>query len=221
MRNLSICFAKQAFSLIIFLSLSFIVNAQKKISGRVTDNSGNPIQKASVVVKGTTTGTVTDADGTYSLTVPANAKVLQFTSLNMAPLEVILGSETTISPSLKSIETILGDVVVVGYGTQKRTSVTGAVSTVNSKTISELPVVSVQQALQGRVPWLQVTNNGRPGTEPIVTIRGISSISYASNPLYVVDGFPTGDLSTIDTRDIESVDVLKDESCLLYTSDAA
>ncbi len=212
MRNLTICFAKQAFLLIAFLSLSFIVTAQKKISGIVTDNNGNPIQRASVMVKGTTTGTVTEIDGSYSITIPSNAKILQFTSLNMAPLEVILGSQTTISPSLKPIETILGDVVVVGYGTQKRTSVTGAVSTVNSKTISELPVVSVQQALQGRVPGLQVTNNGSPGTEPIVTIRGISSISYASNPLYVIDGFPTGDLSTIDTRDIESVDVLKDAS---------
>ncbi|MBC7536100.1 MAG: TonB-dependent receptor, partial [Ferruginibacter sp.] len=100
----------------------------------------------------------------------------------------------------------------VGYGTQKRTAVSGAISTVNSKTIAELPVVSVQQALQGRVPGLSVTNNGSPGTEPIVTIRGISSISYASSPLYVIDGFPTGDLSSFDTRDIESVDVLKDAS---------
>jgi TonB-linked SusC/RagA family outer membrane protein len=212
MRNLTTSFTKQVFSLIIFLSLSFVVTAQKRISGKVTDNNGNPIQKASVVVKGTQTGTVTDADGSYSLTVPVNAKVLQFSSLNMAPLEVILGTQTTISPSLKPVETILGDVVVVGYGTQKRTSVTGAVSTVNSKTISELPVASVQQALQGRVPGLSVTNNGSPGTEPLVAIRGISSISYASNPLYVIDGFPTGDLATFDTRDIESVDILKDAS---------
>ncbi len=200
------------YHLIIFLSLAFIVRAQTKISGRVTDNSGNPIQKASVVVKGTRTGTTTDADGNYSLTVPAGGRALIFSSLNAAPLEVILGSQTTISPSLKPIETVLGDVVVVGYGTQKRTSVTGAISTVNSKTISELPVVSLQQALQGRVPGLQVTNNGSPGTEPLVAIRGISSISFASNPLYVVDGFPTGDLATFDTRDIESVDVLKDAS---------
>ncbi len=197
-------------SLLVFIT--FTSSAQKKISGKVTDSDGNPIQKASVVLKGTNTGTVTDAEGNYSLTVPSNAKTLVFSSLDMAPLEVILGSQTTISPSLKRVETVLGDVVVVGYGTQKRTSVTGAVSTVNSKTISELPVASVQQALQGRVPGLQVTNNGSPGTEPLVRIRGISSITYASNPLYVIDGFPTGDLSTFDTRDIESVDVLKDAS---------
>ncbi|MEO8412804.1 MAG: TonB-dependent receptor [Ginsengibacter sp.] len=212
MRNLTICFAKHAFSLTIFLSLALIVTAQKKISGKVTDNNGNPIQKASVVVKGTNTGTVTDPDGTYSLTVPANAKILMFSSLDMAPLEVILGSQTTISPSLKPVETVLGDVVVVGYGTQKRTAVTGAVSSINSKALNEVPSLSISQALQGRIPGLQVTNNGSPGTDPIVRIRGISSISYASNPLYVVDGFPTGDLATIDVKDIESVDVLKDAS---------
>ena len=212
MRNLTTCFIKHAISLILFLSLSFIFTAQKKISGNVTDSNGNPIPKASVVVKGSSTGTVTEPDGTYSLTVPDNTKILVFSSVDMAPLEVILGSQTTISPTLKPVETILGDVVVVGYGTQKRQSVTGAISTVNSKTLNEIPVVNVQQALQGRVPGLSVVNNGSPGTSPIVTIRGISSISYASNPLYVVDGFPTGDLSTIDTRDIESVDVLKDAS---------
>jgi TonB-linked SusC/RagA family outer membrane protein len=106
----------------------------------------------------------------------------------------------------------LNEVVVVGYGTQKRALITGAVSSVNSKTINEVPVVSISQALQGRVAGVTVTNNGSPGTQPIVRIRGISSISYASDPLYVVDGFPTGDLATFDTRDIESVDVLKDAS---------
>ena len=85
MRNLTLCISKAGISLIFFLSFSFIVTAQKKISGKVTDNKGNPIHKASVVVKGTNTGTVTDADGTYSLTVPANTKVLVFSSLNMAP----------------------------------------------------------------------------------------------------------------------------------------
>ncbi len=212
MRNLTICLVKQAFALIIFLSLSFIVTAQKKISGRVTDRNGNPVQKASVIVKGTNTGTLTDADGAYSITVPSNGKILQFSSLDMAPLDVIIGTETNISPSLKSVETVLGDVVVVGYGTQKRTAVTGAISTVSGKVLNELPVISVESALQGRVPGVSVVNNGSPGSSPLVTIRGISSISYASNPLYVVDGFPTGDLSTIDTHDIQSVDVLKDAS---------
>ncbi len=126
--------------------------------------------------------------------------------------EVVMGNESDLAISLVTLNQNLEDVIVVGYGTQKRTAVTGAISTVNSKTINEIPVISVQQALQGRVPGVNVVSNGSPGTQPIVTIRGISSISYASNPLYVVDGFPTGDLSAIDTRDIESVDVLKDAS---------
>ena len=101
---------------------------------------------------------------------------------------------------------------MVGYGTQKRALVTGAVSSVNGKTLNEIPAVSISQALQGRMSGVTVTSNGSPGATPIVRIRGISSISYASDPLYVVDGFPTGDLEAIDVRDIESVDVLKDAS---------
>lgn len=212
MRKLTVDFIKYLCFSIFFLALSFNVTAQKKISGNVTDNNGMPIQQASVTIKGTNTGTLTDADGNYSLTVPAYARTLVFSFINMAPREIAIGNQTTINASLKQSESILGEVVVVGYGTQKRTEVTGAISTVNSKVVSELPVASVQQALQGRVPGLQVTNNGSPGTEPLVRIRGISSISYASNPLYVIDGFPTGDLSMFDTRDIESVDVLKDAS---------
>lgn len=212
MRNLIVLFSKNFCLSIFFLLASFLVTAQTRITGKVTDNTGSPIQKASVVVKGTTTGTLTDEDGSYSITVPANAKTLVFSSINMAPQEITIGNQTTINASLKQTQSMLGEVVVVGYGTQKRTEVTGAISTVSSKVISELPVASVQQALQGRVPGLQVTNNGSPGTEPLVRIRGISSISYASNPLYVIDGFPTGDLSMFDTRDIESVDVLKDAS---------
>ena len=123
-----------------------------------------------------------------------------------------LAQENSVTVQLEAEVFNIDEVVVVGYGTQKRTLVTGAVSSVNSKTINELPALSISQALQGRVAGLTVTNNGSPGAEPIVRIRGISSISYASDPLYVVDGFPTGNLSTIDTRDIESVDVLKDAS---------
>ena len=128
------------------------------------------------------------------------------------PFSVQIGTSNSVAVQLTPLLSSINEVIVVGYGTQKRANVTGAISNVTSKTVAELPVVSVSQALQGRVAGLQVTNNGSPGTQPIVRIRGISSISFASDPLYVVDGFPTGDLSTIDTRDIESVDVLKDAS---------
>jgi TonB-dependent starch-binding outer membrane protein SusC len=106
----------------------------------------------------------------------------------------------------------MNEVIIVGYGTQKRSSLTGAIASVNNKTITSLPVPSVEQALQGRVAGLTVTNNGEPGVSPIVRIRGVSSINFASDPLYVIDGFPTGSLMHFDSRDIESVEVLKDAS---------
>ncbi|HET7898846.1 MAG TPA: TonB-dependent receptor plug domain-containing protein, partial [Flavisolibacter sp.] len=128
------------------------------------------------------------------------------------PQEVDVAGRSTLPVTMQLATGGLDEVVVVGYGTQRRTRVTGAISNVSGKTLNELPVPSVSQALQGRVAGVQVTNNGSPGTNPIVRIRGISSISFASDPLYVVDGFPTGNLAAIDTRDIESVDVLKDAS---------
>ncbi len=183
-----------------------------EVNGTVTNEStGDPIPGASVSVKGSTKGTTTDEKGRFTLIVPDNA-ILIVTTLGFDSQEVSVDGKTMVNIALTPKSTGLEEVVVVGYGTQKKEETTGAISSVGSEIIAESPVISVQQALQGRVPGLQVTNNGSPGTEPIVSIRGISSISYASNPLYVIDGFPTGDLSMIDTRDIESVDVLKDAS---------
>ncbi|MDP4151774.1 MAG: TonB-dependent receptor [Bacteroidota bacterium] len=201
-----------SFFLIVALSLSFTVFAQKTITGKVSDNNGVPLIGASVVVKGTSRGTSTNAQGEYSISA-SPGETLLFSMVGYQVGSAKVGpSGAGVSIELQSRAGNINEVVVIGYGTQKRASVTGAIATVDSKTVKELPVASVQQALQGRVAGVQVTNNGSPGTDPIVTIRGISSISYSSNPLYVVDGFPTGDLSTIDTRDIESVDVLKDAS---------
>lgn len=188
-----------------------IVHAQSTVQGTVTDESGKPVPAASVTVKGTSRGTVADANGAFSLSA-AQGEVLVIGSVGFIEKEVTVTSAGALNIALTGNNSQLEQVIVVGYGTQKRTAVTGAVSSVNNKTLNEVPIVNVQQALQGRVPGLNVVNNGSPGSSPIVTIRGISSISYASNPLYVVDGFPTGDLSTIDTRDIENVDVLKDAS---------
>lgn len=202
---------KQSLALfLVVLGLGFqsTIRAQT-VKGTVSDESGKPIQAASVLIKGTTRGTVTDKNGDFSITAsPGN--VLVISSLGFITKEVSLNDEKSIAITLTPTNAELSTVVVVGYGTQKRTEVTGAISTVSGKVVNELPVVSVQQALQGRVPGLSVTNNGSPGTSPLVSIRGISTISYSTNPLYVIDGFPTGDLSTFDTRDIQSVDVLKD-----------
>jgi TonB-linked SusC/RagA family outer membrane protein len=198
------------FLLIFCSAFQTIVNAQT-VQGTVVDESGKAVPAASVTVKGTSRGTVTNENGTFSISA-SPADILVISSVGFTGKEVKVGTESNLTISLALANSQLEQVIVVGYGTQKRAAVTGAISTVNNKTLNEVPVVSVQSALQGRVPGLSVVSNGSPGTEPIVTIRGISSISYASNPLYVVDGFPTGNLSTIDTRDIETVDVLKDAS---------
>lgn len=184
----------------------------RTIAGTVTGEGGEPLAGVTVQVKGTTKATTTGNNGSFTIEVDDNAKVLVFSFIGMVTREVNIEGKTSVTVVLSLSNRALNEVVVIGYGTQKRTLITGAVSSVNSKTLNELPALTISQALQGRVAGLQVTNNGSPGTEPIVRIRGISSISFASDPLYVVDGFPTGNLAAIDVKDIESVDVLKDAS---------
>ncbi len=186
--------------------------ADISVQGQVIDEEGVPIIGASIQVKGTTRGTITDNEGEFTLEVPENA-VLVVSSIGYETKEVNVGTgvqrlKIQLSPSSSK----LNQVVVIGYGTQEKATNTTAISSIDNKTLTAMPSVDVQEAMQGRVPGLQVTENGSPGTSPLVSIRGISSISFASNPLYVVDGFPTGDLSTIDNDDIKSVDVLKDAS---------
>jgi TonB-linked SusC/RagA family outer membrane protein len=183
----------------------------KNITGKVTNEKGEPLAGVSVLVKGTSRGTITSSAGTFTINAEAG-ETLEFSIVGYKIFTSLVSADNNITVQLVADISDLNEVVVVGYGTQKRTLVTGAVSSVNGKTLNELPAVTVSQALQGRVTGVTVTNNGSPGTEPIVRIRGISSISFASDPLYVVDGFPTGDLAAIDVKDIESVDVLKDAS---------
>ncbi|OLY91901.1 TonB-linked outer membrane protein, SusC/RagA family [Cnuella takakiae] len=197
--------------LLLLLLFSFqTLLAQSPVRGKIM--SGDlALANVTVQIKGTNTATQTDNDGNFSIVAPPNA-TLVISAIGYATQEVAVNNRTSVNIALTNNTTQLDQVVVVGYGTQRRATVTGAIANVSGKTVAELPVPNISQALQGRVAGVQVTNNGSPGTQPIVRIRGISSISFASDPLYVVDGFPTGDLSTIDTRDIESVDVLKDAS---------
>ena len=183
----------------------------KVITGRVTNEAGDPLVGVSVLIQGTSRGTTTNANGVFSISADPG-ETLEFSFIGYKLSSIKLGNEDNVAVKLLAEVSGLNEIVVVGYGTQKRTNVTGAISSVSGKTLAEVPAVSISEALQGRVAGLTVTQNGSPGTSPIVRIRGISSISFASDPLYVVDGFPTGDLATIDTRDIESVDVLKDAS---------
>ncbi|HEX8530262.1 MAG TPA: TonB-dependent receptor plug domain-containing protein, partial [Cytophagales bacterium] len=193
------------------------------VRGRVTGDNGEGLPGVNVLVKGTTTGTTTDAGGNYTLNVPGNNDVLVFSFIGYITQEIPVNSRSTLNVRLVADLEALEEVVVVAYGTQKRASVTGAISSVSSKDIVALPVPSVEQAIQGRVAGVLVVNNGQPGDAPLVRLRGVNSINYASGPLYVVDGIPQVDnFNNFDSRDIESVEVLKDaNSAALYGSRAA
>lgn len=182
----------------------------KVVKGTVKDENGQPLVGVNITVKNKSLGTTTDTAGNFSINIQSNQETLVFTLIGYATKELLARGGTTLSITMTEQENSLSSIVVIGYGTALKRDITGAITKVSGKTVSETPAVNIANALQGRVAGLQVTSNGSPGASPIVRIRGISSISFASDPLYVVDGFPTGDLSAIDTRDIESVDVLKD-----------
>jgi TonB-dependent starch-binding outer membrane protein SusC len=191
------------------------------VSGVLTDESDNPLPGVNVLVKGSTVGTTSDAQGKYSLSVPDENAILVVSFIGYITQEIPVGNQTTINVKLVPDVTQLGEVVVVGYGTQKKTSVTGAISSVSSEEIAIQPVTNIAQALQGRVAGVTVINNGAPGAAPIVRVRGVGTVNNA-NPLYVIDGFPTGDLNSINPKDIESLEVLKDASAAaIYGSRAA
>ncbi|MGA0560182.1 SusC/RagA family TonB-linked outer membrane protein [Larkinella sp. VNQ87] len=191
------------------------------IRGKVSDANGEALPGVSVVIKGSTRGTTTNGQGEYSLNVPANA-TLVFSFVGYTTQEIPVNGRTSLNVSLVQDERALEEVIVVGYGTQKRASVTGAVSSVTPKELTALPVISAESAMQGRVPGVRVVNNGAPGQSPIVRIRGVGSINYASGPLYVIDGVPSGDLNNLDPKDIESLEVLKDASAAaIYGSRAS
>jgi len=183
----------------------------KIITGKVTDEDGLPLPGVTVRIKGSSTAVGTDNTGAFSIEVPNEQSVLVFSFVGYVSKDVAVSGKSVINVALKSDSKSLNEVVVVGYGTQKRANVTGAVSSVSGKTLAELPVSGVDQALQGRVAGLTVTNNGSPGTAPVVQIRGVSSIGYGGDPLYIIDGV-AGSIGGLDAQDIQSVDVLKDAS---------
>ena len=208
---------------------------QRTITGKVTDEKGTPVANASVIVKGTTTGTTSKADGSFSLTVSGNARALIISAVDMTTTEVNIGTQTVIDVSLKSEDKTLTEVVVTGYGTQRKKDVSGNISTVKGKDLANKPVQSFEQALAGRATGVQISvPNGVLNTPPVFRIRGTNSISLSSYPLIVVDGVPapTGDfsstsaagnaLASINPNDIESIDIAKDAaSTAIYGSRAA
>jgi TonB-linked SusC/RagA family outer membrane protein len=197
-----------------------------KITGKVTDEEGAPLPSATILLKGTTTGVITQADGTYTINVPSSSSVLEFSFIGYVKQQITVGSKTVINVVLKADATSLDELVVVGYAVEQKSLMTGSVGVVNSETLNKIPLPTLDGVLQGQTSGVQVVqNSGTPGGGMSVRIRGLSSITGSNQPLYVVDGIPvtTGDyaqvgyegqgvnaLSDLNPNDIESISVLKD-----------
>ncbi|HSC54531.1 MAG TPA: TonB-dependent receptor [Phnomibacter sp.] len=190
------------------------------VSGKVLNREGQPLQGVSISVKGTTTMVVSGADGGFSIAAPNNTATLVFTYIGFAEQEVALNGRSSVNISMQPKDNALTDVVVVGYGTQKKTDITGALSRITAKDITERPTQNVLQALQGKAAGVQVSSNNKPGELPVVRVRGNRSIGASNDPLYVVDGIPIIDalgvssfsVSDINPNDIVSMEILKDAS---------
>ncbi|HEX8529109.1 MAG TPA: carboxypeptidase-like regulatory domain-containing protein, partial [Cytophagales bacterium] len=193
------------------------------VTGRVTDENGAALPGVNVLIKGTTTGTTTGSDGGYSLSVPDGNTVLVFSFIGYLSQEVPVGNRTAVNVQLATDTKALSEVVVVGYGTQQKKDVTGAIASLETKSIKDQPVANVAEALTGRLPGVLAQQvSGLPGATPSIKVRGLGSISAGNSPLIVVDGQPlnnggqnlgsssynAGGLNTINPNDIEKIDVL-------------
>ncbi|HEY2726178.1 MAG TPA: SusC/RagA family TonB-linked outer membrane protein, partial [Parafilimonas sp.] len=190
--------------------------AQKVITGKVTDAKNNPIQNASVLIKGNKTGTTTDANGTFKIAVPSSANILVISYIGFAVQEVNIADKTDIEISLVTQSNSLNDVVVIGYGTTKKKDLTGAVTNITEKDFNKGILTNPIQQIQGKVAGLVIEQpGGDPNQNPVILLRGQSSLSGGITPLIVLDGIPLDDpsiLSNIPASDIASYDVLKDAS---------
>ncbi|WP_375417258.1 SusC/RagA family TonB-linked outer membrane protein [uncultured Hymenobacter sp.] len=191
------------------------------VSGRITDDKGEGLPGVTVLVKGTTTGTSTGADGTFSLDVPDGA-TLVISSIGYVNQEIAVAGRTSVNVSLATDNQQLGDVVVLGYVSQDRQNLSSAVAPVDVVAAKRAPVATITEAIQGRTTGVQIYNGGTPGQAPIVNIRGIGTLNGGSAPLYVIDGLWTSTIRDLNPSDIESLTVLKDASSTsIYGSSGA
>ncbi len=203
---------KKTITLFLLLcSFSLLKAQQMKVSGTVKDESGSGIPGANILIKGTTQGTITDLDGNYSLQVPAS-DTLVFSFIGYTTQRIPVNGQSVINVVLKETVSKLDEVVVVGYGTVKKSDLTGSVSSVKGTDLTKITSSSPEQSLQGKVAGVQVTStSGAPGASPVVRIRGVGTFNNSS-PIYVVDGVILDDISFLNSNDIASMEVLKDAS---------
>ncbi len=203
-------------TMILLNSFCFNLYAQtREISGKVTSGEDqSALPGANVLVKGTSTGTVTDIEGNYALEIPTGSVVLVFSSVGFVTEEVTVTNQTVLNMELSPDVTALEEIVVIGYGTARKGDITGAIASVSSEDIQELPVTNAGQALQGRATGVMALASGnRPGDGVTIRVRGRRSLTATNEPLFVVDGIPyQGNINSINPKDIQSMEVLKDAS---------
>lgn len=195
---------------------------QLTITGTVVDNFGTPLPGTNVIVKGTTNGTQTDFDGNYSITAASDATLI-FSYVGFKTIEIPVNGNSSVDVTMQEDAAALDEVVVTGYGTQTRGELTGSVGTVDVAEATKTPVVNAAEALQGRVAGVTITNNGQPGSTPVVRIRGFGS-GNSNDPLYIIDGVQTDDpgiLNSINPADIQQMNVLKDGAAAIYGARAS
>ncbi|WP_461126721.1 SusC/RagA family TonB-linked outer membrane protein [Spirosoma aerophilum] len=218
------------------IATSVSAQQERRITGRVISaEDNNPLPGVSIVAKGTTVGTQTDANGNYTLNVPASIGTLVYSFVGVVTQEVSIGNRTVVDVTLSNDTRSLDEVIVTGYGAQSKRNLTGNIAKVGSRDIENIPVPSVEQALQGRVAGVQITSlNGKVGQGLQIRVRGTSSLTASSQPLYVIDGIPltssdqssttapTNPIADLNPNDIESLEILKDaSSAAIYGSRAS
>lgn len=199
---------------IMLMFMSVLILAQTKtVTGTVLDERGESIIGASVIVKGTNNGTITDLDGHFSVNVSPKS-VLEIKFIGYVTQSITVGNQTIINVTLLEDQQLLDEVVVVGYGVQRKTDVTGAMARVGEKELTAMPVKDALQAMQGKVAGVDITTNQRPGQTGSIRVRGVRSLTADQGPLYVVDGMvlQAGGIDNINPSDIEAIDILKDAS---------
>ncbi len=202
-----------ALFLLLFFATGNLMAQKVSVTGKVTDAAnGLPLFGVSIGIAGTASGTISDADGKFSIQVPSKEAVLSFSSVGYKSQQIVVGENTQLNVALELEMTQLEQIVVVGYGTQRKKDLTGSISLVSTKEIKSLAVPSISDALQGRAAGVQVISSGTPGSDATIRIRGVGTIND-NDPLLVIDGVPVSSgLNTINMNDVESMQILKDAS---------
>jgi TonB-linked SusC/RagA family outer membrane protein len=213
-------FSLLLFPIFLFCSIDGVAQNPFSVSGKITDEAAKALQGVTVQVKGTTTSAVSKEDGTYSITVPSNKSILVFSFAGLVSQEVSVNNRLVVNVSMLPNTRAMDEVVVIGYGSAKKSDVTGALTSISAKVIQERPVVNLAQAMQGKASGVNVATNIKPGEVPAISIRGNRSPNTSNQPLYVVDGIPivaalgvtSFSINDLNPNDIASVEVLKDAS---------